>query len=378
MGFVVGRWKLGSFTAFVLLAAACGQTDGRASHLPPEPTADPMHPTDPIVVPTPMGGSSSTGGSSTVPVEQPIDPHPVTPQQPAAPDEINPTQLPACNQQQPTTLTDDADAGCNLAFDDERIYYSSSEGIMAIAKNGGEPVRIGGANAPVQISLDSTTVYWSGRTFSSAPKSGGQQSLLRYATTNGVAATESGVYFATWDLPTVIERWSSGGKIEPVLDMQHQAFLPHLVVDDAYVYVVQLQTEGKNPILRASLADGKTEQLTLADLTRGFSVDSGYLYFTEEPSRSLKRVPVAGGDTQTVASFGAYPVAVAAHGDQVYVTLETLHFDTHSYTGQVIRLATDGSHPCQLAQGADYGPALTVDDNAAYWVAEHQLLSIER
>lgn len=249
---------------------------------------------------------------------------------------------------------------------------------MAVTKSGGKPVRVGGGNSPVQISVDATTVYWSGSTFSSAPKAGGEQSLLRYATTTGVAATGDAVYFATWDLPTSIERWLPDGTIEPMLDLQQQAFFPRLVVDDAYVYLVQLATAGTNPIRRTRLADGQTEELTNANLTRDFAVDAGYLYFTEEASQSLKRVSISGGSAQTLARFSVYPVAVAVSGTQVYMTLETLDGATHRYSGQVVRLSTDGSEPCQLAQGADYGPTLAADDTAVYWIAEHQLLSIER
>jgi len=369
MGFVAQRWNTSLLAVGVLLTAACGQTDGHSSQLPREQSPDPAHSSNPKVDPTP------SGGSSTVPVEQPIEP-----QMPRQPPQggLDPSTFPACGSEQARKLTDDIDGNCSFAMDAERIYYSSSRGILAIAKSGGTPERIGGANAPIQISLDSTTVYWSGTTFSSAPKGGGDQSLLRYATTAGIAATGDGVYFATWDLPTVVERLSPEGTIEPLVDMGEQAFLPHLFVDDSYVYLVEMSTAGQRPILRASLVDGKTEQLGSADLVRGLSVDSGFLYFTEESTQSLKRVPLAGGETETIASFAVFPVAVAASGDQVYVTLETLNYETHRYSGQVVRLATDGSKPCRVAEGADYGPDLAVDDQNVYWIFEHSLQSVAR
>jgi hypothetical protein len=323
--------------------------------------------------PTPSGGGSTTPVEE--PIEEPIDPQ-MPHQQPTG--GLDPSTFPACGSEQARKLTDDIDGNCRFALDAERIYYSSSRGILAIAKSGGTPERIGGANSPIEISLDSTTVYWSGTTFSSAPKSGGEQSLLRYATTAGIAATGDGVYLATWDLPTVVERWSPGGMMKPLVDMGEQAFLPHLVVDDSYVYLVEMSTAGQRPILRASRQDGKTEQLGSADVVRGFSIDSGYLYFTEESTQSLKRLPLAGGETQTLATFGVFPVAVAASGDQVYVTLETLNYETHRYSGQVVRLSSDGSKPCRVAEGADYGPDLQVDDENVYWIFEHSLQSIAR
>jgi hypothetical protein len=90
------------------------------------------------------------------------------------------------------------------------------------------------------------------------------------------------------------------------------------------------------------------------EVSRGFTQWGGFVYFTEEWTGSLKRAPVDGGETITLANFLSFPQKIDTDGSRLYVTLADVDPVSHRTSARLVRLAMDGSEACVMSCATPY------------------------
>ena len=305
------------------------------------------------------GSSSSHETTLPLPSSSATTPHP---------DAL--THFEHCNTDAPTVLASGQSGGGAIAVDGTRVYYGTRRGVMTVPIEGGAPELLAAAGTPIQIALDDQSVYFSDNGILRVDKTGGKVEVLVDMVTAGLAIRGSAVYFSTWARQrTGIQRWSDG-TLQSLVEFKGEEWVPRLLVADDDLYYAPLSSSGSS--LQATRYDFGAETfhaLTPIALARSFAVADGYLYFTDESSLTVRKVPVAGGAPVELAAFVGYPVAIAADAAHVYFTLHDLEPNTHQYSGRVIRMSVDGAELCELAAFDSYVTALTIDERYVYWLA---------
>jgi hypothetical protein len=231
-----------------------------------------------------------------------------------------------------------------LAIDATNLYYGDAEndGIYAMAKTGGEPVRLA-RHAPVAgaIALDSEAITWiaspGDAVLKLTLKNGGQPATLRDRGIFSDVTSVSGDIFIT-------EVVGAGGALLRVTGPTAARIAtfdgsPRAVVADgthAYVFT-------STRVLRTPHTKGELETLATG---AGFShpqVDAGFLYFVAEIDkvRAVVRLPKAGGAMKTIAADVRGPIECEGG--------EVLYFDA--------------ARPQVRAVRATGGPARVIVDN---------------
>ncbi|HEX8700560.1 MAG TPA: serine/threonine-protein kinase [Myxococcaceae bacterium] len=137
--------------------------------------------------------------------------------------------------------------------------------------------------------------------------------------------------------------------------LSQAADLEALMVVPPWVYF----SSGSQPLLSRVRLDGRQRQVVMhgeGALATAFAVNSQYVFWSDVRSRSIYRVPRAGGRASVVAS-NATAHALAADEQFVYLG-----------TSEVSRVPVSGGVPEALTLERQGGGALTVDEKALYWL----------
>jgi hypothetical protein len=209
----------------------------------------------------------------------------------------------------------------------EYAYWTNwGDGTIATAnvKYGTSPtVLIVGQKGPVQIVVNSTTLFWSNfdGTIWSSPLSGGTPTRL----VSGVTGP------------------------------------PRIAIDATRVY----WTAPREGTVSGILLDGGAPQIlaTGEPDPNGVAVDSRAIYwtnFTVDGGGTVRSMPLSGGDAATLA-FGGSPAIIVVDPISVYRS---------DYDGQAImKVPLDGGRPTTLARGQWAAAAMTVDATSVYWLS---------
>lgn len=287
--------------------------------------------------------------------------------------------IPPCGGPAPISLADEARGDGAIAIDDDNVYYVGLRGVSAVPKAGGAARVLGPADGTDQIAVDDDSVYFGGRSFWRVPKSGGDVTLLLDGQVLGVVGSSEHVYFTNWGIvPTSLQSWSKTGGFEMVERFGGQLYVPHLVADDAFVYVAEGDTAALQDVERVRTSDGSVEALMQASIVRGIAVGGGNLYVSEEATHSVKVAHLADLGTETVLHLADYPTGLAADDDHAYLNLQAIMPGGTKYHGHLVRLDPRGNDLCELSTSIDYGPAVAVDATSIYWIGERHVWSVAK
>ena len=346
--------------ASVAVLVGCGAEHAAQIDPGPEPPNAAVGGAAPAVMSGVAGKSPSRVETEPLPTPTPsVTPQPLTFVEPFA----------RCQGSDVTLLAEgQSGGGMALAVDEARVYYGTRHGVMSVPIEGGTPEPFAYAGLPVQIVVDADAVYFSDQGIIRVDKASGQVTLLADRSTLGVAVRGPDVYFSTWAaLRTSIQHWSDG-VLRTVVEFNSEEYVPRLIAQGDELFYAPLASVGSGlPVTRYGLSDDSFQPLAKVDVARSFAVAEGYLYYTEESTRSVKRVATAGGEPSTLGEFAGYPVAIAADETHVFFTLHELDQNSHQYSGRVIRMSVDGASPCEIGSFDGYGAAMTLDDRYVYW-----------
>jgi hypothetical protein len=255
-----------------------------------------------------------------------------------------------------------------LAVDATNLYYGDSEddGIFALAKAGGQPVRLG-RHAPVAgaIALDTDSITWIASPGDAvhriALRGGGQPTTLRERGIFSDVAAVGGEVF-------IVEAVGPGGalwRVSGATSSRVAAFdgAPRAVMADAtHVYVIT-----PTRILRASHAKGELETIATGSSFGSAEMDDGFIYVVAalDKSRVVAKVAKTGGPMTSLAT-GVRDGPLEVYGNEV------LYFDAIrpalravAKTGGVSRLIVeDEAFSSASAIEAD-GPIVYIATGAA-------------
>ena len=233
-----------------------------------------------------------------------------------------------------------------LAVDSTNVYWteltnstagSGSVKMTSKAAGGAITTLASGLNYPFGIAADSTYVYFTeenGGTLKKIPIAGGQVTTLASGLNNPqyVAVDSSNVYFTelgTWD--SVNDVRENDGTIK------------------------EIPKNGGTPV---TLASGLAGPQTIA-------VDSNNVYWTEEANYlsgegTIKSVPIAGGPITTL---------VSGLSDSQSIALDTINGYIYYWGGWGIldKVPTSGGYPIELVSGMNGTQPLATDGINIYW-----------
>lgn len=299
-------------------------------------------------------------------------------------------ELPSCDLGDDLVLDDLAVSRSAIALDDDRVYYVGNppagvrcpnsedcNSVLSVPKGGGEIRVHGSATFTGQIAVDDDFVYWDGTNLKFAPKQGGEMPPT-YLSVGGVA-TAGGVLYAIeaassfWGLVRVSLTPTGVAAPERIAELPDLSLVPKtLVTDGEWAYLVQFQTSPAQPLHAIRLRDGTQRVLAMIDVARGIAVGGHSIYVSEETSRSIVRVDLPDGTATALCLGSAIPTTLAADEHHLYLNAETLGPDS-KYSGQLLRMAADGSDPCVVASGLEYSSAPVVDEQYVYWIGSRLL-----
>ncbi|HYP99545.1 MAG TPA: hypothetical protein VER96_12815 [Polyangiaceae bacterium] len=255
-------------------------------------------------------------------------------------------------------------SGGMFAVDDDNFYYAQGTGAIWVkSRSGVEPDRfIDSARGYGEIAIDATNVYSTGDSLQRVSKLGGPATTLFDGPTTSLVLADGFVYFIaqTFGQSAELWRWSSPKGAERLADLLDEATDQQLLLADGYAYVL-LRSSQPGGILRVDTTSHELTQIVSGiDVSRGFAKIGDQIYFSEEGSRSVKRVSADGGEAVTLSTFLGYPQKLYADGARLYVTVLDADPVTHAANANLFRLPIDGSDACLLKCANPYGvPAQT-------------------
>jgi len=122
-----------------------------------------------------------------------------------------------------------------------------------------------------------------------------------------------------------------------------------------YNYVFNIARVGKNGGVKVDLAVNHG--------TSGIAVDSNFVYWTEQTTGLLKKVPTSGGSVTTLASGLSAPLRLAVDETRIY----WIENSSGAGLGSIKEISKNGGVVTTLAAGLDYPKDIAVDLNNIYW-----------
>jgi hypothetical protein len=131
-----------------------------------------------------------------------------------------------------------------------------------------------------------------------------------------------------------------------------------IAVDGSHVYWTNYDS---SDVRRVPVAGGTQQQIaTGLSHPTGIAIDASYVYWAEETSGRIARVKLAGGQVEEIATGQSTPAHVAVDASHIYWT-------NYSVNGDVMRASLAGGDLVKLATKQDKPYAIAVDGSHAYW-----------
>jgi hypothetical protein len=274
----------------------------------------------------------------------------------------------------PTALAAAQPSPAAIAVDATSVYWINSGehgAVMKVLLTGGAPVMLASASGGAGIAVDGSSVYWTniGRTdgpVMKVPRDGGPAVAL--ATSQpaavGIAVDANNVYWSDIMGAGVVKASLCGG---PPVALAPPCCVFNLAIDATSVYFHYWNGSNGSPIAirKVPIAGGPT--VTLADGQRGASgiaVDATSVYWNTVSG--VVKMPLSGGAVQTVVSVVDVPTDLALDETSVYF---------RSFADGTVRKAPiGGGSSVVLASGqkfpqslAPLGNGIAVDRACVYW-----------
>ena len=269
-----------------------------------------------------------------------------------------------------------------IAVDESHVYwteFASSGPINRVPLNGGPVtlVNAGTGAGGTGIAVDSASVYWAstsgggGGAISRAPKSGGALTFLAsanqpydlavdssyvfWAEANGGSFGSNAIRKVPIDGGSVITV-DTGGTLHGVMAID--ATNVYYRYNDGFVYKLAKVSKDGGTVI--DLVSG------LAGPPTGIAVDASSVYWVEQNSGTLSKVPIAGGSVVVLASGHTNPMRVTVDSSYVYLT----EAGTGPGQGAVKRVPLAGGPTVPLASGLNNPMGIVTDTSAIYWTEQ--------
>ena len=238
-----------------------------------------------------------------------------------------PAEILAMNQSNPE----------GIALDEEYVYWAAyGDGrILRMPKNKGplEEIATGQTNA-FDVAVDDTHVYWTNAVdpmtnpgvpsrVMRAPKTGGPAEIIADNQDRAFYLTvdPAFVYWTERNGGVIYRQIKTGGALEVLGANQDNGTPFEIAVDGMYVYFTDFDN-GQVQRMRRD-GSGKTELLAANQpRAKGISIDYGYVYWANNMSNEIRRMPKAGGNVQILQSEQTAASSVYAGDDYVYWTVD--------------------------------------------------------
>lgn len=243
--------------------------------------------------------------------------------------------------------------------------------------------------SPVSIALDETHVYWVNRGL--AASMGTIEfpfgSVHRGSRSNdgvvdtiaadqnftiGIAVDEAHVYWTAASDGTV-NRWALDGTSGAEMFVGSRQLPAGLDVDATHVYVAETAA---GRIGRADKATGMLQSLALGQPLMLYVVThGGHVYWANNEGRAVLRVPVDGGQVETLASELDKPHEIAVTDEYVFVTNSVIE---RNLPGKLQRIAIASGEIADVTTGSGIVSGVAVVGDMVYYGEATPLFSLKR
>ena len=258
--------------------------------------------------------------------------------------------------------------GPSLAVDATSVYWAASgDGtIMKVPLDGGVLTTLAsGQTSAGGIAVDATSVYWTSAGLMKLPLAGGTPALLSAEFINDtITVGPAGVYGTNGsDGPVSVPL--GGGATRTLAAGSGNSNTYGIAVDATSLYWTDFNSPGT--VSKVALDGGQSTMLATGNTAEGIAVDATNVYWVNAGSvgtGSLMKVPVNGGNAQTLASGLDDPTGLAIDATSAYVTLG---FSSLGSQGAIIKVPLAGGAVTTLASGQNQPSGIAVDATSVYW-----------
>jgi hypothetical protein len=289
----------------------------------------------------------------------------------------------------PDVLVAGQSSPLNLVIDSTSIYWTNSVptgAIMKVALSGGPPEALSTNRAdPGQLVNDGQSLYWAEASgvaadqtnhvgIWSVPVTGGASRLLVNIPTFALAVLGSTLYFTasvgTYGQNEHVYSMPTSGGVDGGADWNGATELTSggyafdaLAVDGTYVYFANDITIQRAPIGSSAVPSTKL----VGDVNQGpvsLAIDGANLYWVSLDA-SIGTVPLSGG-TPTVLA-GAIPGAASGSSSFLVVSSGYVYWTDARRSGAVRKVSVDGGRVTTIANHQDMPAGIAVDSQYVYW-----------
>jgi hypothetical protein len=269
--------------------------------------------------------------------------------------------------------------------------YNNDGRIWKRPLDAGDPVVLAtGEILPLHIAVDTENIYWTTETeLRKMPLSGGAPTTIAtgYGAPQSIVAAGEYVYFTASPAKLVRAAIAGGDVVELIDESATNAAFMGLALDATHLYWASRGAvgAGNGSVLRMPIKGGAVTTLATgqADPTQ-IAVGTTHVYWTNtgdfHADVGLMRVPVTGGEAETVVSTQSAAYAQYAEMGGVFVDAENLYYTVKGtqeydhYDGTVMRKPLNGGETTTLASALRYvGPSLAIRGCHVYFEANGKL-----